>query len=301
MVGVGGTNLDNDIDAYLAALRARQASNATQDTRRYHLRRFERWASRQQLSRPEQITRDAIERYLRFLASELGYKPASVQGAASSLKAWFTWMLDIGRVREVPRVPRIQVPIELPRVLAAEEIDAICSACDDGTACGARDRALIEFLWGSGCRIGEARALDLADLDLSRRRVRVMGKGRRQRIAILTPRATDALGHYIDRWRVPVEIPCHERAVFLSRAGRRISRSSAQEAIAKRGQRAGVGHVRPHLFRHSVATHLYDRGAGLRQVQELLGHVSVVSTQRYTHLSTSHLEKAMLTYHPRVS
>ena len=193
-------------------------------------------------------------------------------------------------------------PRRLPKALAVEEVEALLDASGSaGTALAARDRALLELLYGTGARISEAVGLDVDDLDLETGEVLLRGKGGKQRIVPVGRFAQEAVRAYLEAVRpglVSARTP--GGAVFLNSRGGRLSRQSAWAVLAKAAQRAGISvDVSPHTLRHSYATHLLDGGADVRVVQELLGHASVTTTQVYTLVTIDKLREVYATAHPR--
>ena len=161
-----------------------------------------------------------------------------------------------------------------------------------------RDRALTELLYGTGIRIGELVGLDVRDLDLRAREVRVLGKGKKERIGVFGEPAATALGRYLRDGR-PGLVTAKETALFLNRFGGRLTVRSVQTIVRKYAMKAGLPEaVHPHLLRHSFATHLLDGGADLRVVQELLGHESPNTTQIYTHVLGERLKALVRDHHP---
>ena len=164
---------------------------------------------------------------------------------------------------------------------------------------GLRDRALLEVLYASGARVSEACGLDLDTVDLDQRQVRLAGKGGRERIVPLGAPAVDACRRYLAEGRAALVGEQTTTALLLSTRGGRLGVRDARTAVGRAARAAGLGHVTPHTLRHAFATHLLDRGADLRQVQELLGHASLATTQRYTHLSRGRLQEVHSSAHPR--
>ena len=202
----------------------------------------------------------------------------------------------------------------LPKALPLTDIERILEAAGAaGTSLAMRDRALLEFLYGTGARISEAVGLDVDDLDLESGTVLLTGKGSKERIVPVGSYAAAAVQAYLVRARpdlsavgsVPAKAPAKApakvmSAVFLNARGGRLSRQSAWTALAKAAERAGVtAEVSPHTLRHSFATHLLDGGADVRVVQELLGHASVTTTQVYTLVTVDSLREVYATAHPR--
>jgi integrase/recombinase XerC len=219
----------------------------------------------------------------------------------SAVRAWFRWLRDEGRIDQDPAVG-LRTPARgrsLPHVLLADEVDRLLTAPDDTSWSGLRDRALLETMYSTGARIAETAGLDLGDMDLDGGVARLLGKGGRERLAGLGRPCVKALRAY--HARTKAERRRREaRPVFLNRWGQRLSTRGIARVLDKQVLRAGVpGHVHPHTLRHSFATHLLERGANLREVQEMLGHRNVATTQIYTHLSLDALVAIYRKAHPR--
>jgi integrase/recombinase XerD len=216
-----------------------------------------------------------------------------------------------------PRLPR-----RLPRVLEVEEVERLLAAVDGGLADGAaeaseltiaiaiRDRAIVETAYAAGLRISELATADLASLDLKRGEIRVLGKGRKERIGLLGRPAKAALVGYLDDGRPVLAARRHGPAkddagpteIFLNHRGEAIGVRGLRYRLDLLRQRAGLpAGVSPHTLRHSFATHLLEGGADLRVVQELLGHESLATTQVYTHVSPARLRSAYRGAHPRAT
>jgi integrase/recombinase XerD len=190
----------------------------------------------------------------------------------------------------------------LPKALPVSDIESILDAAGSaGTTLAKRDRALLEFLYGTGARISEAVGLDIDDLDLEETSVRLRGKGSKQRIVPVGTFALAAIEDYLATGRPELaSAKTPAGAVFLNSRGGRLSRQSAWTVLSRAAERAGVTtDVSPHTLRHSFATHLLDGGADVRVVQELLGHASVATTQIYTLVTVEKLREIYATAHPR--
>lgn len=190
----------------------------------------------------------------------------------------------------------------LPKALPLTDVEAILAAAGaPGTSLAKRDRALLEFLYGTGARISEAVGLDVDDLDVPDRSVLLRGKGSKQRIVPLGSYALAAIEDYLATGRVELtSAKTPTAAVFLNSRGGRLSRQSAWTVLSKVAERAGITDcLSPHTLRHSFATHLLDGGADVRVVQELLGHASVATTQIYTLVTVEKLREIYATAHPR--
>jgi site-specific recombinase XerD len=253
---------------------------------------------------PREVDQALLRRYLGALTAS-GYARATVVRRASSVRGLFAFLarrsvVDTDPARHLGTPKR---GVTLPRVLRPDQVATLIAACDTSTAFGVRDQALLELLYGGGARVAEACALDLPALDLVTATVRLYGKGRKERIVPLGEPAVDSLRAYIDSARPEL---ARQRppgrstdAVFLNGRGQRIGVRDARRAVSRAARRAGLERVTPHTLRHSYATHLLEGGADLRAVQELLGHASLQTTQRYTHLSRGHLVDVYAYAHPR--
>jgi site-specific recombinase XerD len=193
----------------------------------------------------------------------------------------------------------------LPGVLKVAEAERLATAPTPANAAGLRDRAMLELLYGSGLRVAEACGLDLDDLDIEGQRVRVMGKGRKERVVPMGDFAAQALAQYLASGRgmfLPraESRPSGEDALFFNRRKKRMTPRDTRAMVERyaRVTLSGRG-VSPHTLRHSFATHLLEAGADIRAVQELLGHASLATTQRYTHVSRTRLFDAYRSSHPR--
>ncbi len=193
-------------------------------------------------------------------------------------------------------------PSRLPKALPLSDVEAILAAAGEaGTALAKRDRALLEFLYGTGARISEAVGLDIDDFDADERSVLLRGKGSKQRIVPVGSVAIAAIQDYLTAGRPALaSAKTPNAAMFLNARGGRLSRQSAWTVLVKAAERAGIAaDVSPHTLRHSFATHLLDGGADVRVVQELLGHASVTTTQVYTLVTVEKLREIYATAHPR--
>lgn len=241
-----------------------------------------------------------LRRYLTTLRDRK-LAPRSVARKISSIRAFFGWLTEAGRVPVNPadglRLPRKSR--SLPKVLSRDEVKQLLEHPGSGTWRDARDKALLETLYSTGARVSEMASLDLGDLDLHDGTALLKGKGRRERLAGLGRPCMEALEDYFEAIAGP-RIRRDRRAVFLNRYGTRLTTRGMARVLEKRVAQAGIrGGVSPHTLRHSFATHMLEAGANLREVQELLGHKSVASTQIYTHLTLDHLMRVYKKAHPR--
>jgi integrase/recombinase XerC len=242
-----------------------------------------------------------------YLASLFGKNEASTIGRKlSSLRSFGAFLVRRG-VRTSNPAELVAMPKRakvLPRFLSVDEADRLMTAPDAKTPGGLRDRALLEILYGSGLRVSEACALDLEDLELGEATLRVRrGKGDKDRIVPMGRKCVEAVERYLGA-RAELRHPRtgfqEPRALFLNRRGARITPRSAARIVDQGCLGAGTRtRVSPHALRHSCATHLLDGGADLRTIQEILGHSSLQTTQRYTHVSIDHLMSVYDKSHPK--
>jgi tyrosine recombinase XerC len=268
------------------------------------LAQFGEWSTRSHVHVLTDVDRRLIRRYISFL-SEKGLARRSVARKASAVRSMLAWAVARGLLPANPaaQVASPKLQRTLPRLLAVAEASRLCELPPSDDPIGVRDRAILEVLYGSGLRVSELSRIDIDDLDLREGSVRVMGKGAKERIALLSDPARRALMVYLAEARPQLleraKGNSDNSALFLnSRGGRLLPRSV--RSVLERYARADSGtRLSPHMLRHSFATHLLDGGADLRSVQELLGHESLATTQIYTHVSTERLRSVYEKSHPR--
>jgi integrase/recombinase XerC len=236
-----------------------------------------------------------------FAAAEhrRGLAPRSVQRRLSAARSFFEYLLREGALARNPAVDLAAPKAErrLPATLDADQMARLLEP-DGDQPLAVRDRAMMELFYSSGLRLAELVGLDLTDVDLKDRTVRVTGKGSRMRIVPVGRCAVDALTEWL-RERAKLA-PAGDHALFLSQRGARMSRRAVQARVSHWSVQRGIGvKVHPHMFRHSFATHLLESSGDLRAVQELLGHADIATTQVYTHLDFAHLARVYDQAHPR--
>lgn len=243
-----------------------------------------------------------LRRYLATLR-ERRLAPRSLARRISAVRSFFRWLEEAGRREGNPaeglRTPRR--PRHLPEVLTPAEVARLLEAPDPRRAAWrvARDRALVETLYSTGARVAELAGLDLRDLDLAEGTALLRGKGRKERLAGIGRPCREALEAYLDA-AARARVRRDPRPLFVNRHGQRLTPRGVARALAQRVARAGLARrVSPHTLRHCFATHLLEAGANLREVQELLGHASVATTQVYTHLTLDRLVRIYERAHPR--
>jgi tyrosine recombinase XerC len=243
-----------------------------------------------------------LRRWLAHLGTR-GYARSSIARKAASVRSLYRFLARRGLVRRNPAtlLSAPKVPSLLPSVLKAGEAEALLEAPSTEDPWALRDRAILELLYASGLRVSELCGLDVPDTDLDRGRVRVLGKGGREREIPVGEVAAESLRSYLKRGRGRIA-PKGDRvaALFFNRRGKRMSPRDARAVVEKYRRAVLMGRrVSPHTLRHSFATHLMEGGADIRVVQELLGHASLTNTQRYTHVSRRRLFGAYRESHPR--
>ena len=242
------------------------------------------------------VARIHLRRYLGDLLG-LGVAEASVRRKVSTIRSFYKWLRSEGLLENDPffGVTPPKAARRLPTILTEGDIVKLLEAAKGDTPASTRDRALLELLYAAGLRVSEVAGLDVADVDISDRTVRVVGKGSKERVGVFGGPAADALRAYVRDARPKLEAAgAQETALFLNRFGGRLTVRSVQSTVRAYAAKAGLPKaVHTHLLRHSFATHLLDGGADLRVVQELLGHESPNTTQIYTHVTESKKRQSM--------
>jgi integrase/recombinase XerC len=250
------------------------------------------------------VQTESIRDYLHWL-NRKHEKSTSMARKLSSLRSFYRYLQRGGKVglnpAEAIRTPK--QPKHLPRVLTKDDAAALMEFPADQTGGALRDRALLETLYSTGARVSELVGIDLDDLRVSEGLVHLRGKGRKERIVPIGEMALRAIQAYLDQW--PLLDSRDQRTkrvsfpIFRNSRGGRLTTRSVARIVASYSSRLAGGSVSPHTLRHSFATHLLDEGADLRSIQEMLGHVSLSTTQKYTHLATDQLLSVYDKTHPR--
>jgi integrase/recombinase XerC len=248
---------------------------------------------------------DASSVLLRRFAAGLhaaGYAATTVARKLASMRSFYAFGQREGWVRGNPAKPlrSPRKPRKLPKFLTGDQIAALLAAPQPAAAGGLRDRAILELMYSAGCRVRELVTLDDGDLDLRNATVRIRGKGRRERLGIVGSHAQAALRAWLAARPPSPAGRGGPKPLFTNKLGGRLSVRGVARLLEKHLAACGLaGKASPHTLRHSFATHLLDAGADIRSVQELLGHKSLVTTQIYTHVTTSRLLDAFDKAHPR--
>jgi integrase/recombinase XerC len=236
----------------------------------------------------------------------LGKARTTMARRATAVRVFTAWALRTGRASSDPGAqlgsPKAHRPLppalDVPQARAL--LEAAAQVADDGSPVGLRDVAILELLYATGVRVGELCGLDVDDVDRSRRVVRVLGKGRKERTVPYGLPADRALGRWLDVARPTLLGPGAGAALFVGARGKRIDQRAVRSMVHRRlGDVPGAPDLGPHGLRHTAATHLLEGGADLRTVQELLGHASLATTQIYTHVTAERLRAAYRLAHPR--
>lgn len=292
--------MEADVTAFLRALEGeRGVSPHTLTAYRRDVTRFVRFLTHEHVATWDAVTAPIARRYVASLDRRLAR--SAIARNLSALRTLFRYLYREGKVSRNPltlitapkRSPR------LPKVLTADEVAAVLGAPDTSTPAGLRDRALLELLYATGLRVGELVSLRLADLSLGDE-LRVLGKGRRERIVLMGLPAQEAMARYLEDGRPKLVRRRDPGYVFLNRRGGTLTDRGVRVILDRCLRRAALGRrISPHVLRHTFATHLLDGGADLRSVQELLGHVNLSTTQIYTHVSRDWLKRVYDRAHPR--
>ena len=293
------------VDRFLDYLRdQRHASPQTVRAYENDLAQFGAWLSDEHVSGPPPgpggIDALAVRGWVAHL-SHGGTGKSSIARKLSAVRSFLNHAVREGVIDSNPAaaVPTPKVPKKLPRELTVDEVFGMLEHIRGDDAASVRDRAILEFLYATGLRVGEMVSLDLDDVDLRGRMVRVVGKGGKERMVPFGTQSEKTLRRWLAVAR-PSRLKTDTAAIFLNLRGGRLTDRSVRRILDRRLREAAIhARVSPHALRHSFATHLLGAGADLRAIQELLGHSSLSTTQRYTHVSTDALMQVFDKAHPR--
>ncbi len=286
------------LDGFAQTLRAADRSLATQRAYSSDVTQFIAWAAEHEWNEPAKVTKRVLREYLAAMTAR-GDQRTSIARRRASLRSYFSWLVERGHLDESPAA-RLSAPrpsVQLPKLVVREQLDSLLDEDWGDDEWAVRDRAICEVLYGAGLRVSELCGLNLESVDFAQGLLRVLGKGRKERIVPLHRRGLEAVRLWLSDAREDVIRPdSPPEALFLNRRGHRLGPRDVRRILDGRVAR---GHVHPHALRHTYATHLLEGGADLRVVQELLGHESLTTTQLYTHVSKSRLQKVHRQTHPR--
>ena len=247
---------------------------------------------------------NVLNKYVEDLRVRKGYRDTTTARKVASIKSFFGFLSENSIITEDPTesLGSPRVGRTLPKFLPEEDVTSLLdTAYKSGTNEGHRDAVIMELLYATGLRVGELVSLNTQDVDLSESYIRCMGKGSKERLVHLYPKALEELRRYLRHARVALLGNRRtEPSLFVNHRGERLTRQWVWTILKNYAQKAGIQqNITPHTLRHSFATHLLQNGASLRHVQELLGHSSISPTQVYTHLTNSYVEKEYAKSHPR--
>jgi integrase/recombinase XerD len=254
------------------------------------------------LFQPSSITYVFLQQFIDYL-NELGLNPRSQCRIISGLKSFFSFLLMEERI-EIDPTELLESPKtgrKLPEVLSIEEIDQLMAAIDLSKPEGHRNKAITETLYSCGLRVSELINLKISNLYFRDEYIKVIGKGKKERLVPIGRKAIKEINYYLEKYRKHLQISKgSEDILFLNRRGKKLTRVMIFTIIKDLATRINLKkNISPHTFRHSFATHLIDGGADLRAVQEMLGHESIITTEIYTYLDREYLRDTILRFHPR--
>ena len=292
--------------AFLRDLEVRGASVATRRSYSSDLDQLLEWLVGRGLT-VDDLERRSVRAYSADLGRR-GYAPATLSRKLSTLRGFSRFLTERGVLGADPTrlLPGPRRRRRLPRVLTVVEVEALLAAADGSEPLALRDRLMFELLYGCGLRSQEVVGLELRDVKAGQAQLIVHGKGGKTRIVPMGEEAAAALRRYLERGRGLLAVnregdvgPGARGRLLLSRSGRPLLTSDIRRLVVKYSRLAGIDAASPHMLRHAYATHMLERGADLRTIQELLGHASVSTTQVYTHVSGAHLRRTYDLHHPR--
>ncbi len=294
-----------DFVKYLAVEKNR--SSNTIRTYRTDLELFLQFASNQGLKK---LTELELNTFRLWLADqkEKGSSNATISRRSSTARVFSTWAFQKGLIKSDPAIRLISPKVNktLPKVLGQKQATALMQTAailedeENLMALRMRDHAILEVLYSSGIRVGELTGLDIKDLDFTRCTMRVIGKGNKERVVPFGQPAKDALRSYLDKSRFEFINEKSGNALFVGSRGKRLDTRQVRRIVTRAILKVeGAPDISPHDLRHSAATHMLEGGADLRIVQELLGHSSLATTQKYTHVTIERLREVFANAHPR--
>ena len=278
----------------------RNASRYTVRNYTHDLLDFFNFLKSKKISSLNEVDKHVVRDYLSYLVKE-GFVKASIARKLSAIRSFYRYLLreKIVTTSPVATTSSPKLDKRLPSFLTTEETVRLLEAPDLSTPQGQRDRALMELLYASGLRVSELVNLNLEQVNLDSREIRVWGKGSKETMVLMGEPAAEALSAYLRQGRPKLLGKKRSSALFLNRYGGRLPEQRVQRILQKYANIAGIDKgVHPHMLRHTFATHLLDGGADLRVVQELLGHANLSSTQIYTHVTKTQARKVYLSAHP---
>ena len=293
-------DIDSALKGFEDQLIAQGDEYNTVQSYRYDMVQFSRYFQRQNTDIVSVSTK-VLRNYLQELF-DLGLQPTSINRKISTLKVFFRYLYTNHDIIVDPAadLELLKTGRRLPEILSVEDIKNLIESADEKTPIGLRDRAALELLYGAGLRISELLGLQIRDIDLQSRWLKITGKGNKQRIVPFGKAAVRAIENFLSNGRHILAKDRSAPFLIINARGRRMSRMGFTKILSKYRIKSGIRkRITPHMLRHSFATHLLEAGADLRVVQELLGHVDISTTQIYTHVDREYLKEIHRLYHPR--
>jgi integrase/recombinase XerD len=269
----------------------------------FDIRKFSKFLDSRKVFQFDSINEDTIEKFLSFLKKD--NKPSTTARMLSSLRQFYDFLLDTSRSGKLNSNPfenfdSPKLARSLPEILSLDEIDRMLNSVDTNSTLGLRDRTVLETMYACGLRVSELINMKCSNVLPLEKVVHVLGKGSKERIIPIGKSALKWIDSYLLHARISLAKRWSEDYLFLNWRGRKLSRMGIWDIINKYSKLAKIEkQVYPHIFRHSFATHLLERGADLRAIQEMLGHSDISTTQIYTHVDISYLKEVHKTFHPR--
>ena len=296
-------NWKTGINDYLMYLNLEKGlSNNTVISYENDIIKLSKYCLKLDLQHPDKINKETISEFI-FQIAKIGYNPKSQARLLSGIRSFYNYLILEDYISTSPadliEAPKTQR--NLPDILSVDEIDSLISEIDRSTKEGERNRIIIETLYGCGLRVSELISLKISDLYLKESVIKVQGKGDKQRYVPLADNTKIIIEFYLNEIRdlFPF-ISGEEDTLFVNRRGRQLTRVMIFTIIKQLVEKAGINKkISPHTFRHSYATHLLEGGADLLDIQQLLGHASIATTEIYLHTEQSKLRDIINNYHPR--
>lgn len=268
----------------------------------YDLEKLVKWLeSNEIVISPLHISEKTVQEFIYQIAKEVN--PRSQSRIISGLRGFFNYLIfeELRKTNPLELIESPKIGRKLPDTLSEDEINLLVDQIDLSKPQGERNRAIIETLYGCGLRVSELLDLKISDLFFEEGFIKVTGKGDKQRFVPIAPYTIKYIELYKNEVRNHQSISQNFMdTLFLNRRGKALTRAMIFTIVKNLAEKAGIRkNISPHTFRHSFATHLLERGADLRAIQQMLGHESITTTEVYTHLDTSHLAKVMQQFHPR--
>jgi len=291
------------IDDFLNFLTVEKGySRNTIDAYRNDLVQFSKFLEAQHVDDWSKVTKDHLTTFILDM-KQREYSSSTVARKVAAVRAFLHFLVSENIIGSDPseNLDSPSVTKRLPRPISQEEIEALLAAPDTEKGIrGIRDKALLELLYATGMRVTEVVSLDVEDINLASSTIRCLGKGAKERIIPIYPKAVNALEDYLEHGRLTLIRDADEKALFVNHRGERLTRQGLWLIIKRYVKQVGISEmVTPHTLRHSFATHMLNGGADLRNVQKLLGHANISTTQIYTQVTNKHLREVYDDAHPR--